>query len=299
MVVVLMLLVSAVTTAQVAVPDIDAEPLPGQLDIMQGTAVKLGGAPPTEGPAPTSYSWKIVQGSGGAIYNQDQYEAIFQAPKLELALELFVIKLTVGYPGGQNASSTVHIRVHRDAPRQDEPAKRSIEDVMTDYYRKEQAYREQNKRRSQSSSTTVIHHGYRGYHGGFGYGGWGWGWGWGWPAYYPVYAPIVVPPPGTDWGPGDGDWGQPIAVPYDEMVSTFPEHIADDYLPQDYPGAEPLPDMGSAGGSPMDFIDVPSGAGGGFGEPPGDVGIDPGFDPGMDFAEPMIDPGFGFDDFGW
>ena len=26
---------------------------------------------------------------------------------------------------------------------------------------------------------------------------------------------------------------------------------------------------------------------------------DPGFDPGMDFAEPMIDPGFGFDDIGW
>ena len=57
--------------------------------------------------------------------------------------------------------------------------------------------------------------------------------------------------------------------------------------------AAPVPDMGMAGGSPTDFIDIPPNAGGGFGEPPGDFGYGGGFD------EPMLDPGFVVDDFGW
>ena len=116
-------------------------------------------------------------------------------------------------------------------------------------------------------------------------------------AHYPVHVPIVVPPPGIDWGPGDMDWDEPVAIPYDDMVTTFPEEIAADYLPQDYPGAEPIPDQPFAGTSPTDFIEPPDFGGTddfGGSEPM----IDPGFG-GTDFAEPMIDPGFGFDDFGW
>jgi hypothetical protein len=287
--------------AQTPAPKISAEPVPGQLEVMQGTAIKLGGAPPPEGPQPESYLWEIAQGQGGTLYNEDQYEAIFQAPKITDEIELFVIRLTVAYQGAQPAHATMHIRVHRDMPDQSaQTTKReeSIEDVMADFYRREKASREANKERNRRNQPTVIaHHTYRGFHGGWGWGGpgWGWGWGWGWPAHYPIYAPIVVPPPGIDWGPGDGNWGEPIAVPYDDLVTTFPEHIANDYLPQDYPGAEPMPDMGSVGGSPLDFIDVPPGAQGDF----GGAGMDPGFDSGMDFAEPMIDPGFGIDDFGW
>jgi hypothetical protein len=93
--------------------------------------------------------------------------------------------------------------------------------------------------------------------------------------------------------PGDGNWGDPVAVPYADLVTTFPEHIADDYLPQDHPGAEAVPEMGMAVGSPADFIDLPSNAGGERGEPPDDLGLRGGFD------EPMIDPGLVVDDFGW
>lgn len=298
--VILVVLITCAATAMTA-PTITAEPVPGQLEVMQGTAIKLGGTPPEEGPQPESYHWEIVQGEGGTLYNEHQYQVIFQTPKIESDLELFVIRLTVEYLGEQPAHATAHIRVHRDMPQaKPEPKKKDIEDVMADFYRKESAAREANRQRVEESRSRVVSHhtySYVGFHGGFGYRGpgWGWGYGWGWPAYYPIYAPIVVPPPGIDWGPGDGNWGEPIAIPYDDMVTTFPEEIANDYLPQDYPGADQVPDMGYAGGSPTDFIDIPAGAGGDF----GGAGMDPGFDDGMDFAEPMIDPGFGFDDFGW
>jgi hypothetical protein len=263
-----MLASTGVATAQSSSPDITAEPVPGQLEVMQGTAVKLGGSPPPDGPQPESYAWDIVQGQGGRIYNDDQAEAIFQAPTISSEIELFVIRLTVAYPGQEPAHATMHIRVHRDIPQAEEENKRDIEDVMAEYYRKESAAREANKKRiKESRSRIVSHQTYSGIYGGFGFGGpgWGWGYGWGWPSHYPIYAPMVVPPPGIDWGPGDGDWGQPIAVPYDELVTTFPEHIADDYLPEDYPGAERVPDMGDVGGSPTDFIDIPPGVGGGAG----------------------------------
>ena len=268
---------------------------------MQGTAVKLGGAPPSEGPRPDSYHWEIVQGEGGTLYNEDHYEVIFQSPKITDEIELFVIRLTVGYPGEEPAHATAHIRVHRDMPevkQEKQEKKKPIEDVMADFYRKEKTAREANKQRVKESQPRVVsQHTYSGFYGGFRYGGpgWGWGYGWGWPAYYPIYAPVVVPPPGIDWGPGDGEWGQPVAVPYDDLVTTFPEHISNDYLPQDYPGAEQIPDMGAAGGSPTDFIDIPAGARREIAAPE----MDQGFEVEMDFAEPVVDPGFGFDDFDW
>ena len=107
---------SGLAAAQPAPPEITAEPVPGQLEVMQGTAVKLGGAPSPEGPVPESYRWEIVQGEGGTLYNQDQYEVIFQAPRITDPIELFVIKMTVAYPGERPASTMVHIRVHRDMP---------------------------------------------------------------------------------------------------------------------------------------------------------------------------------------
>ncbi len=293
----LVVLTSGLALAQTGAPSITAEPVPGQLEVMQGTAIKLGGMPPEAGPQPESYHWEIVQGEGGTLYNEDQYQVIFQTPKIDTDLELFVIQLTVTYPGDHPAHATAHIRVHREMPQaKKKPKEKSIEDVMADFYRKESDAREANRKRLKESQPRVVsQYTYRGYFGGFGYRGpgWGWGYGWGWPAYYPIYAPIVVPPPGIDWGPGDGNWGEPIAIPYDDLVTTFPEDIANDYLPQDYPGAEQIPDMGSAGGSPTDFIEIPSG------RDFGGQGMAPGFEGGMEFAEPMVDPGFGFDDFGW
>jgi len=259
------LLVAGAARAQVDAPDITAEPVPGQLEVMQGTAIKLGGVPPEAGPQPESYHWEIVQGEGGVLYNEDSYQVIFQSPRIENEIELFVIRLTVEYPGQEPAHATAHIRVHRDMSQaKPEPKEPSIEDVMVDYYRRERDAREANRARvKQNQPRVVSQYTYSGFYGGFGYRGpgWGWGYGWGWPAYYPIYAPIVVPPPGIDWGPGDGTWGEPIAIPYADIVTTFPEHIANDYLPQDFPGAEQVPDMGSAGEAPTDFIVFPPGAG--------------------------------------
>ena len=192
---------AACAAAAQSAPTITAEPVPGQLEVMQGTAVKLGGAPPSEGPRPDSYHWEIVQGEGGTLYNEDHYEVIFQSPKITDEIELFVIRLTVGYPGEEPAHATAHIRVHRDMPevkQEKQEKKKPIEDVMADFYRKEKTAREANKQRVKESQPWVVsQHTYSGFYGGFRYGGpgWGWGYGWGWPAYYPIYAPVVVPPP--------------------------------------------------------------------------------------------------------
>jgi len=188
--------------------------------------------------------------------------------------------------------ATMHIRVHRE---RSEP---SIEQKMAELYEKEEARRqERNKNRSRS---TVVHHVYPSWH-------YGYSWGWGRPIYYPAYVPIILPPPGIDWEPGDGEWIEPAPLPFDELVTEFPEHIADDYLPQDHPLADEMPASAFIGNSPADFVEPPDfimpppGAGGldspGFVEGPGFMD-DPGFG-GAGFAEPMIDPGFGFDDFGW
>ncbi len=164
--------VAGIAEAQTGAPAITAEPVPGQLEVMQGTAVKLGGAPPIEGPQPDSYHWEIVQGGGGTLYNEDSYQVIFQSPKISDEIELFVIRLTVGYPGEQPAHATAHIRVHRDMPQAKKEKKKSIEDVMSDYYRQEKTAREANKQRvKESQSRVVSHHVYSGYYGGFGYGG--------------------------------------------------------------------------------------------------------------------------------
>ena len=164
------LFVSGAVAATTTAPEITAEPVPGQLEVMQGTAVKLGGAPSPDGPQPDSYHWEIVQGEGGTLYNEDSYEVIFQSPRISDEIELFVIRLTVGYPGAEPAHATAHIRVHRDMPQAKKEKKESIEDVMSDFYRKEKTAREANKQRvKESQSRVVSHHVYSGFYGGFGH----------------------------------------------------------------------------------------------------------------------------------
>lgn len=268
--------------------EIEAKPVPGQLDVLQGTAIQLGGKPRTSGPQPSNFNWEIIEGQGGLLLKPDQPDAIFQAPKLaDTSLEIFVIQLTVGYQDQESATARMHIRVHKEMPtrKRREP---SIEEVMAEQYRMEAEAKEHRRPRG-SNRTVVVHHGPS-----YGYG-WGPGWGWGWPAHYPIHVPIVIPPPGGDLGPGEIEWDEPVAVPYDDLVTSFPEEIANDYLPQDNPTAEPIPATAFAGDNPADFM-VPPDLGGEGMEPM--IMDDPGFG-GIDFAEPMIDPGFGFDDFGW
>jgi hypothetical protein len=272
--------------------EIKAKPVTGQLDVLQGTAIQLGGKPRSSGPKPSSYLWEIIEGQGAIILKPNQPDAIFQAPKLtDTKLEIFLIQLTVTYDGQESATARMQVRVHKEMQTAKRPEP-TIEEVMAEQYRSESEARER-RGSSGGSRTTVIHHG-PSY--GMGYGwGMGPGWGWGWPAHYPIYVPIVVPPPGGSQGPGEIDWDEPVAVPYNDVVTNFPEEMANDYLPQDNPMAEPIPDSGFAGSSPADYM-VPPDMGGAGMEPM--IMDDPGFG-GADFAEPMIDPGFGFDDFGW
>lgn len=253
------LAVSGFATAQPSTPEITAQPISGQLEVLQGTAVALGGEPAPDGPAPETCRWEIVQGEGGALYPQSECEVIFQAPTISDPIELFVIRMAVTYPGDRAASTTVHIRVHRDPPEQlagvqaPAPPEESIEDIMTDYYRREKAAAERAERRRQESRPQILAHTYRGFHGGWGwggYGGWGWGWGWWWPPAHTVYAPIVVPPPGANDGPGQWRRQTPVTVPHDNPVVDFPEDRADGDRPEGSPAADSPSDTGTTGGEP-------------------------------------------------
>ena len=117
-----------------ASPDIEAEPVAGQLDVLQGTAVQLGGTSGSTGLKPSSYLWEIVEGQGGIILRPEQPDAIFQAPKLsDSAMETFVIQLTVTYEGQESATARMLVRVHREmpAPKKREP---TIEEVMRELW---------------------------------------------------------------------------------------------------------------------------------------------------------------------
>jgi len=284
---------------------IEAKPLPGQLDVLQGTAFQLGGTPPDRGPKPSSYKWEILEGEGGELTNADSAEAIFRAPTLEdKNIELFVIQLTAQYDGQEPATAKLHVRVLKELPEKT-VQQQTAEDEMVSYIKgltKKQRKKLAKQYRKQSRSRTVVvqNNPYPSWHFGF-------SWGWGWPVYYPIYVPIIVPPPGGEWLPGEGEWPEPTPMPYDEIVNEFPADIADNYLPQDFPLADEIPGLGFGGDMPGDFFDP--GFGGGFDDPGFGGGFDdPGFGGGFDdfggsgfddFGGGFDDFGGGFDDFGW
>lgn len=270
---------------------IEAKPLPGQLDVLQGTAFQLGGTPPDKGPKPSSYKWEILEGEGGELLNADQAEAIFRAPVLkDEKIELFVIELTAQYAGQEPATARLHVRVLDELPEKT-AQQQSAEDEMVGYIKgltkkEKKKLAKQYRKQSRSRNVVVQNNPYPSWHFGF-------SWGWGWPVNYPIYVPIIVPPPGGEWEPGVGEWPEPTPLPYDEIVNEFPSDIADNYLPQDFPLADEVPGLGFGEGMPGDFFDP--GMGGGFNDPGFGGGFDdPGFGGGFD------DPGFGggFDDFG-
>ena len=96
--------------------------------------------------------------------------------------------------------------------------------------------------------------------------------------HYPSYVPVEVPGPGGTVAPGDAGWSAPAPIPYDEMVTTFPEEVADQYLPQDYPqGSVIRPSMTDYSGHVIPPAD-PTGGGA---------------------APTAVDPAFATDPFGW
>jgi hypothetical protein len=268
---------------------IEAEPVPGQLDVLQGTALQLGGTPPESGPSPATYRWEIVEGEGGELLKADEAKAVFRAPTLEgKSLEVFVVQLTASYEGQEPATARLYIRVHQELPAKT-VQQEAAEKEMVDYFkglskreRKKLARQYRKEQRKQARGQTTVVHGspYPHWHFGF-------HWGWGWPVHYPIFVPIPIPPPGGEWLPGDGEWVEPAPLPYDEIVNEFPSEIADDYLPQDFPLADEIPELGF-GDMPGDFYD-PAIAGG-FDDLGG------GFD---DYGGGFDDFGGGFDDFGW
>ena len=254
---------------------IEAKPLPGQLDVLQGTAFQLGGTPPDQGPKPSIYKWEILEGEGGELVNADRAEAIFRSPVLEdKEIELFVIQLTAQYEGQEPAKATLHVRVLKELPEKT-VQQQAAEDEMVSYIkglskRQKKKLAKQYRKQARRQTVVVQNNPYPSWHFGF-------HWGWSWPVRYPIYVPIIVPPPGGEWLPGEGEWPEPAPLSYDEIVNDFPDDIADNYLPQDYPLADEIPE-----------IDL----GGGFDDP----GFSGGFD---DFGGGFDDFGGGFDDFGW
>ena len=301
-VVVLLILGLAMTPALATAQEgnglqIEATPLPGQLDVLQGTAFQLGGTPPDEGPRPSSYKWEILEGEGGELTNADSAEAIFRAPTLEdKSIELFVIRLTARYEGQEPATAQLHVRVLKELPEKT-AQQQAAEDEMVGYIKglsKKQKKKLAKQYRKQARNRTVVvqNNPYPSWYFGF-------SWGWGWPVDYPIYVPIIVPPPGGEWLPGEGEWPEPSPMPYDEIVNDFPADIADNYLPQDFPLADEVPELGFGGDMPGDFF--APGFDGGFDDPGLGGGFDdPGFGGGFDdMGGGFDDFGGGFDDFGW
>lgn len=219
-------------------------PVPGQLDVVEMTAVSLDAQLP-EGAEPVTFSWKIIEGEGGKLFSEDKEDAVFLAPKFDRSKKEFLVELTVTYIDESPSTRQILIRV---LPTNPEEAEEFTDDGtpqwLIDKYDRAKEYEEQNKSSSgsavvpRSGPTTSI-----GVWGGSG-GHSGASIGFRWNMSYPITQPVTVPPPGESHEPGEGTWTAPTPVPQDQISTTFPPDVAERYQlaeekePESEPDAE-------------------------------------------------------------
>lgn len=216
---------------------LDPAAVPGQLDVVEMTAVELDAELP-EAVAAVSYSWTIVEGEGGKLFGADRATAVFLAPKVERGVAQFVVELTVTYRDEPPSTRRLRIRV---VPSDPEAAREGSGEDDTEWL---DAFYGGMRPSEESKSTvppTVVppssnapsvsigvaggSGGYRGARVGFR-----------WSMSYPISQPVDVPPPGQTRLPGQGTWDPARPVPYDEFVETFPEDVVESYtLPEEEP----------------------------------------------------------------
>jgi hypothetical protein len=216
----------AAVATEVETPEPGPEVVPGQLDVIERTAVALDGRPP-EGVQATSYRWRIVEGEGGKLFNDDQEDAVFLAPQVERGVKVFVIELNVTYADQPPSTRTIRIRV---LPTDPEAAKEgegeSDTQWLEDYYRR-LGESQQNSAPpatggggSRPSVSIGVAGGSGGRRGSIGVRV---------PLSYPVSQPVPIPPPGQSRTPGEGPWGVATPVPRDQLATTLPPEIAKRY----------------------------------------------------------------------
>jgi hypothetical protein len=212
----------------------ELEPVPGQLDVIEMTAVELDGRP-HDGVEPIAYEWTIVEGEGGKLFSADRQDAVFLAPKVERGFREFVVELTVRYEDQDPSTRRLRIRVlPADAARALEGADGGDTGWLDDFYGDLKE-----KEESQQSSTPVVGGGRSGPSVSIGISGGSYGRRGGvgirLSMTYPLSQPVDVPPPGQTQMPGEGPWGAAHPVPYEELDETFPASIAERYGPEDEP----------------------------------------------------------------
>jgi hypothetical protein len=212
---------------------VDSEPVPGQLDVVEKTAVALDGRPP-EGVPATSFRWRIVEGEDGKLFGEDREDAVFLAPRVERGVKEFVVELTVTYVDEPPSTRQIRIRVLPTDPADAaEEAEGETPQWILDHYQRA-AEVEQQKQSAPPTfgggrSGPSVSIGVAGSSSGHRRGGVGLRWS----MSYPISQPVDVPPPGQSRKPGEGTWDRARPVPYEELESTFPESVVDGLEAQD------------------------------------------------------------------
>jgi hypothetical protein len=216
------------------------EPVPGQLEVVELTAVALDARLP-EGVEPTSFRWRIVDGEGGKLFSADQEDAVFLAPKVDRGVKEFVLELRVTYADQPSSTRELKIRVLPADPAAAEDADGDgTPDWLEDHYRRA---REAEERKQQQGPTVIGGTGRSGPNVSIGVaggsGGTRGGVGFSWSLSHPLTQPVAVPPPGQSHKPGEGSWEPARPVPYDELATTLPPEVVERYNAEDGSSSEP------------------------------------------------------------
>jgi hypothetical protein len=257
-------------------PSPEAGPVPGELTVIQMTAVELESKLPAD-PEPESFQWRIVEGERGKLIGADRPTAVFLAPSVEHGVVTFLVELTVTYADQPPSTRRVRIRVLSDPSADTADPDDGDTEWLQEIYR---SAREAEERRRNNAPSLVVPGGSQprvNIGVGVGPGGWHGGVGFSFSLSYPISQPVPVPSPGQTRVPGEGAWASPRPVPYDEVATTFPASVAESYLPQDYP-LNDGPALGDLSPTPVTARRT--------------LNLRPA-------AEPLVDPGFAADPFGW
>jgi hypothetical protein len=224
-------------------PPGSAEAEPGYLDILGGTAVSLEGDL-EEGIEGATFLWRIVEGEGGQLFNDDRPSAVFLAPNVATGMKRFVIDMTVSYRDAPSSTRRLVIRVLSEEFVDKEGEGEGEEEDPTAWLKERYRREAEAEARKQDRAPEVIVPGGRSGSSvsigvGVGPGGYRGGRiGFRFSLSYPIEQPVDVPPPGQTLLPGQGTWDLPYPVPYQDLKATFPASVAERYAPPPEPAAE-------------------------------------------------------------
>jgi hypothetical protein len=212
----------------------ESVPVPGQLEVVEMTAVELDARLP-DGVEAAAFQWRIVEGEGGRLFSADQEDAVFLAPKVERGVKEFVLELSVMYADQPPSTRELRIRVlPTDPEAAEEDPGDGTPQWLEDHYRRA---REAEEKKQQEGRSTGAVSGKSGPSVSIGVAGGSGGTrgsvGFRWSLSYPITQPVDVPPPGQSRKPGEGTWEPAYPVPYDELSTTLPPDIAEQYRIED------------------------------------------------------------------